>query len=277
MAAPGDVLNIGPVGGRNHFMAQTAPTGGVDTVNYTQDDIAGGLNISPYFTLNGSGTAVQFYARADAPKTSGSASGARSELRETNPDGSYITFSPFDGGTHYIKGKSKITHHPTSGVDIANIGITLAQLHNGNSDRLTFRTQIVSSTMRLRYRVNGSSVSGGSPSSLEIVPAGQANIINVEFPWMMKIYGGNGTTCTAEFYVNNMATPWHTSTALNSTGVTSEGWYFKAGNYNNFDTANVSATEYGQTELRDLEHWHTGWPTPVVGATTSSWFPFFAQ
>lgn len=260
-------LKIAGTGGWNHFDVQVARTGDTDPLYKSQADIEGGYDETPYFT--DTGTAVQFYARADAPKTSAGAAGARCELREVNPDGSDMGFDPFDGNTHYIKGKSKITAHPTD--TTANIGVVVAQLHNGTTDRLAFRTQMVSSSLRLRFRVNGSSVNGTSSGSPEIVTAGAGNIVGVEFDWEIRVYGGNGTTCTVDFYINGAV--WHTSTALVSTG--SASWYFKTGCYNNFEAADVGATDFAQVELRSLEHWHTGWatvaaPFPTVVSTATS-------
>ena len=277
MPTPGSILNITSLPGGNHFSVQVAPTGAPDYVVHSMDEIAAGYDESPYFTANGAGTAVQFYARADAPTTSG-ATTARCELREADESGNDIAFSPFDGNMHRIKGTSTITHHPTSGTSIDGIGIVLAQVHNGNRDRLSFRTQFVSGTLRLRWRENGAAVWQGtnttsSSGTTQEVASGTANATGtniwnssgtISWPWEIQIYNGNGTTCTVDFYVNG--TLWRRNTAFTNTDAGFEStWYAKAGCYNQFNASNVAATEYGQVELRGLEHWHTGWPTPSVG------------
>lgn len=284
MATPGSILNISTAPGRNHFSVQISRSGDADIITKTCGEIAAGYQEPTYFVPNGANTAVVFHAPADGPKTD-NGSGAREELREAGEDGSDNAFNPFDGNMHRFKGTSTITHHPTyTGTSMDNTGITLAQLHNGNEDRLTFRTQFVSGTLRLRYRENGTSVTGTSSGSLEIASgtadSSGTNIWNSSgtksWQWEMQVYSGNGTTCTADFYINGSL--WRRNTAFNNTDGVGTTWYFKAGCYNQFDATKVSSSEYGQVELKSIEHWHTGWATPISGGTTantSGLMPFF--
>ena len=273
MPTPGEILNIGPNSGQMHFSVQVAEEGASVIDTYTQDDIAAGLDLDPYFTDNTAGDAVQMMAPADGPTTTGSTF-ARCELRELDQAGNNITFDPYDGDEHILAGEIKITHHPTNAVN--GIGIVLAQLHNGNRDRLAFRTQMVTpaNTLRLRYRENGAAVWQGTNTTsgnVEIVTAGAANIVNVWFRYKIHIHSGNGLSgtsgrCTADFYINDVL--WRSNTSFFDTANDNDpaGWYFKTGTYNQFTAAQVGTSEYGQVELRNLYQWHTGWPEP--GATT---------
>lgn len=284
--APGTLLNIAGLAGRNRFAAQLARTGDTDILVKTQDELADGYSESPWLVTNAAGTAVRLRAPVDGPTTAGT-SFTRAELRELDLTGANMKFNPYDGGRHYLKGKLTITHHPTSGADIANIGIVTAQLHNGNRDRLAWRTQYVSGTLRDRYRENGSSVWQGTDTTsgnLEIVPnpnATGSNIIGVEFPFMLDVHDGDGTSCIADFYINDLTTPWRRNTNFFDTAFDNhpDGWYFKCGAYTQFTSANVASSEYGEVQLRDLEHWHTGWPTPVpfMPWERSQFMPFLAS
>lgn len=290
MATPGSILNISTAPGRNHFSVQVSRVGDADIITKSCGQIAAGYQEATYFVPNGANDAVVFHAPANGPTTEG-ADAAREELREAGEDGQNNTFNPFDGNMHRIKGTSTITHHPTSGSNLTNIGITMAQAHNGNADKLTFRTQIVSTTMRLRYRENGSSVPTGTNTTdttggaLEIAGgtanSSGTNIWNssgtISWSWEIQMYDGNGTdTCTVDFFINGSR--WRRNTAFQDEDG-SNTYYFKAGCYNQFNTTNVSSSEYGQVELKNLEHWHTGWATPISGGTTantSGFLPFFS-
>lgn len=271
-ATPASILNIGTTAGRNHFGGQFSRSGDASIITKTCAEIAAGYAEPTYFVPNAGGTAVVFRAPADGPTTSGS-SFARAEVREAGEDGLNYAFDPMDGKVHYIKGTSAITHHATSGTDIDGTGIVLAQLHNGTTDRVAFRTHYVNGTMRQRLRINGSTVTGSVGGSNEIASgtadATGSNIWNpagtILWPWMIKLYGGDGTNCTCEFWVNNAL--WHSTTDLVSTG--SASWYFKAGCYLQYNTSNVAASEYGEVWLRGLEHWHTGWATPGSGGSSA--------
>jgi hypothetical protein len=230
--SPGSILNIGP-GAANHFDVQVAPTGAGSIATHTQAEIAAGYTEDPYFksVSTPQGPAVEFYARLDAPTTSGSLY-SRSELREVTADGSNMGFD-INVGTHDYHGFSRVIHSPPTKPDIV-----MAQIHNGNADRVALRTQIVSGTTRLRLRVNGSSVNGDITNPY-------VNGTWVE--WRFLIQDGALTV-----WVNDMVTPFYTAAAGVFTPVTPlESWYGKAGCYNQ-SQAGVDdvGTEYGQTQLR---------------------------
>lgn len=241
--SPGAVLNIGSGGGQNHFEVQVAPTGGGAVVIHTQAEIEAGYDEDPYFTtIEGSPNRVQFYARLDAPVV-GSSAFSRSELREVDASGNDLAFNALSG-THVMSGRTTITHLPPVKPEII-----IAQLHNGDTDRVSIRTQLVSGTIRLRCRINGSSVAPDFASPYTV---------GTEFQWKIELVDG-----TANIYYNDMVTPIVTSTAL-VPSAHPDAWYFKAGMYNQ---SNVAAgdvgTEYGQAELRDLTVSHTAGPTNV--------------
>lgn len=250
MATPAELLNIGAAAGQNHFAVQVAREGDASVLVKSQADLAGGYDETPYFTPNGNDTAVQLNAPVDGPTTDGS-SFARCELREVNPDGSNAGWNPFTG-THYVRGRTRITHLPASGK-----AIVLAQLFNtaASADRVSIRTQLVSGTVRLRVRINGTSVAGGPGASLDVYPPGEANLLGREFEWMIKVVAG-----VLSVYIDDLDNPWVTSSALVNTG--GPTWYFKAGCYNQSNQSTEAATEYGAVELRRLQHWHTGWAAP---------------
>jgi len=240
---PATVLNIGTAPGKNHFSVQVAPNGGSTFVTKTQADIAAGYNEDPYFKVVNSGgiNRVQFWARADGPTTSGS-SFARSELRELDLNGTNMGFDAKDGGVHQLHFRARVTHLPPDDSEVC-----IAQLHNGDTERLAIRTTSNGDgTCRLVGRANGS----------QIVVFADNYVPNTEFEGMLEIVAGE-----ARFYYNNMNVPAATSNALVSTG--SSSWYQKVGNYNQFNETSASATEYASTEIRDLWHWHTGWPVPT--------------
>lgn len=239
---PGALLRIGPGAGLNHFKVQVSPEGAPDVVEHKQDEIAAGYAEDPVFTLNADETAVQFSVRMDGATTSGSIY-PRSELRELNPDGSNIAFDPFTGD-HYMTGRSRITHLPP-----AKPEVVVAQLHNGDADRIAIRTQVISGQTMLVVRVNGSAV-----TPRLAVPY----ILGTEFQWKIQVTDG-----VAHVFYEDMTTPVITSSALvpTSGGAT---WYFKAGAYAQSNETTDAPNETCAVELRDLEHWHTGWPAPAA-------------
>lgn len=244
--AAGDVLDIGPAPRTNHFSVQLADPNGAAIETHDQDEIAAGYGFYPWLWGNPAGDRVTMRAPVGGPVTSG-ASSTRCEWRELNADGSNIAFDALTG-THVLHGRSTIRHAPPN-----NPGIVLAQLHNGSADRLTFLTQRVAAypdptgTWRLRFRLNGTSVAG------ELVPAGIANIQDVDFEWKIEIASN-----VARFYLGDMVTPVYTSGAAALTSTGSASWYFKAGCY--LQTPASGATddllEYGEVEIRDLWHSH---------------------
>lgn len=244
--SPASILNIGTRSGQTHFGLQVARDGDASSTTKSQADLAAGYEESPYFVTNAAKTAVSMRASVNGPLV-GSSSYARCELREAGLTGTDFLFDALDSGTHRLHGRTSITH-----LMAVKPEVVVAQLHNGTTDRVAIRTQLVSGTIRLRIRINGSTATldaGGTDLYNPYVPG-------TEFEWMIEMVNG-----TLKVYVNDMVTAKVTSTALTTTG--SASWYFKAGVYlqsqNGVD--GDSPTDYGSVELRDLWNWHTGWPT----------------
>lgn len=249
--APGTILGVGPNSTQNHFNVQLSRRGDPDILIKTQEDIRAGYNEDPWFTANSNNSAVQLYAPVDGPTTSGSTS-ARCELREVFDDGSDMGFDALTG-THTFHGRSKIVHDPPVLPDIV-----LAQLHNGSSDRVAIRTQLVTGTRRLRIRINGSSATLDA-GGLDVQ---NPYVVGTEIEWKIELTSG-----TVRVYVDDMVTAKVTSTALVTTG--SSSWYFKAGCYIQTTTTSDLASEYGEVELRDLQVAHSS-PDTTAPATTGS-------
>lgn len=233
---PATVLNIGYEPNQNHFLVQTAPTGGSAIVSRSQDEIINGYSEDPYFKTVGTQSPfrVQLWARMDAPSTSGS-SFSRSELREVDQTGANFKFDALTG-THELHGRTKITHLPPNKPEIV-----IAQLHNGDFDRVAIRTQVISAQTKLLVRINGSAV---TPRFAE------PYVLGTEFEWKIRLVNG-----TVYVYYNDMTTPLITSTALVQT-THPDGWYWKAGAYNQSNETIDSPTEWGSVELRDLAASH---------------------
>lgn len=253
--APATVLNIGPGAGQNHFSVQVAPDGGsVET--HSQAEIAAGYSDPVHFHTTPDGW-VRFQPSAAGPTTAGSAY-ARDELREADAAGGDIAFNALVG-EHIMQGRTRINHVPTNDADVA-----IAQLHNGDSDRIAIRTQMFSNgTVVLGVRING---------TLHATRLQNPWVPGSDFTWKIRISSG-----TAEVYYNNMTTPVITSTALVQT-TNPAGWYFKAGAYNQFNTTETGATsltvpadEYSQVDLRELSVSHTAPVAPVVGTAGGTW------
>jgi hypothetical protein len=235
-ATPAGILNIGTGTGQNHFALQMARSGDAAITTYSLADLAAGYSETPYFVPTADAARVQFWVQADAPTTSGT-SFPRSELREVNADGTNMGFDA-NTGEHILEGRSTVTHVPD-----ADPEVVFAQLHNGSTDRIAIRTQLVSGTTRGRVRVNGTSVHEfANPYT-----------VGTEVHWKIRLVNG-----AVEVYIGNMTTPAYTAAAgtlAATTGVTT--WYFKAGAYAQFDETTVAATEYTSVELRGLTTSHS--------------------
>lgn len=238
MTAPGDVLDIGPTPHTNHFSVQLASPDAAAIETHDQDEIAAGYRFYPWFVGDSVGATVRMRAPVSGPITSG-ASSTRSELRELTAAGANQGFDPFVG-THILHARIRALHLPPNLPDTV-----FAQLHNGSTDRVAIRSQLVTGTTRLRARVNGSSLTP------EIDNWG-AGGLGSEFEIKLQIVAG-----FLSIFYNDMSTPLYTSNALVSTG--SPSWYFKVGCY--LQTPATGATddpsEYGEIEIRDLWHSHT--------------------
>lgn len=230
---PGDLLDIG-VSRSNHYELQAAG------VTHSQDEIEEGYSEDPYFVVTPDGTAVQFYTPLDAPTTPNSRY-PRSELREVEADGSKMRFDPFTG-VHRLSGRTRITHLPPGKPEVV-----IAQLHNGDKDRVAIRTQVISGDIRLVVRVNGHAVEPHLENPYEV---------GTEFGWMIEIDNGRLSVYYAQGD-NPLPPTWIiTSDALKPTGDDPPKWYFKAGAYAQSNADTDDPTEYVAVELRDLHTEH---------------------
>ncbi len=248
---PEHILNIGPGGTENYFNLQYARPGDADISIASLSDIAAGFQDTPYFYTTPDDQRVHFEARLDAPLTSGS-SFSRSELRQVDALGNNFNFDAMSG-SYSLSGTTTITHLPPVKPEVV-----IAQLHNGSSDRVAIRTQLVSGTIRLRVRINGTSVTPELANPY---------VVGTEFSWKIEVidgtvnvYYGTGTTLPG--------TPTVTG-SLVSTG--SPSWYFKSGLYNQSNTAAGDiATEYGAAELRNLVYSQSSPTIPADAALTGA-------
>lgn len=244
---PRDVLNLGTGVGKNHYYLQAAVDGESSYRAITLPELVGGFELSPYFqtvTDGGGVERVRLRASVGGPTTSGTKY-ARCELRELDQAGNNIAFAPASG-THRQLGKSTIEHLPTNKPETV-----IAQLHDGNRDRIAIRTQAGpgGSGNKISVRVNGSVSSPGWQATANYV-------LGTEVSWKIECVSG-----TWRVYIDDMTTP-KVTVAHSAIVSSSTSYYFKAGNYLQSEpTVNDAPTEYGSVLLRDLMHWHTGWTT----------------
>jgi Chondroitinase B/Alginate lyase/Glycosyl hydrolases family 16 len=218
------------------------------TVFYSDNVITGTYSSNGVSTTSGVGPAtptgtgggtpsVQFRVRADSATTAGSST-PRCELRETRDDGTEMAFDALSG-EHALHTRARITHLPA-----ADPEVIVAQLHNGvTGDRVSIRTQLVSSQIKLLCRINGSQV---DPRFDESYTVGD------EFEILIKVLDGG----LVEVYYQGSTIPIVTG-QLESSGA-GASWYWKLGAYAQFDESTVSSTEYVTVEHRDLWVTHGG-------------------
>lgn len=271
-------LNIGTASGKNHFLLQAAFPGYSDITQLTQADIIAGWNTDPEFhavTDSWGRPGVQMHVGVSAPTTDGSTF-PRVELRELSTDG--VTLMAFDATTqeHWLRGRTKIGH-----LAATKPTLIMGQIHDGATgvgDLLAINTQLSGGRIQLQLRVNGSASNLPHPY-LDIAPGD-------EFDWMIYINAGAWSV-----FFNDLGTPYYTKAqfdALVALGTRTDPfvwsgaseYYFKAGAYSNSNTASEGGdtTQFMQDELRYLQHWHTGWPTPSPAITlpaTAQFAPFF--
>lgn len=242
-ATPAQILNIGTGATQNHFAVQIAPTGGSTYETHDQAEIAAGYTDPNHFFVTADGW-VGFKPRADGPTTSGTTY-ARDELRELNADGSNAKWDAL-AGEHILQGRTRIIHTPANDPDVV-----IAQLHNGDADRIAIRTQMLSTgTVVLGVRVNG---------SLHATRMQNPWVSGSEFDWKIRLING-----ACEIYYNDMVTPLITVPAGTLVQTTDPaGWYWKTGAYNQFEPTatgatglSVSSTEYSEVHLKSLSVQH---------------------
>ena len=255
VATPGALLNIGTGTKQNRFELQTAHIGDGAITTISVATLNGGFTDDTIFT-NADGSGVVFAVQEGAPLTSVDAGGARSELREMALDG--VTEMAFDAtlNDNWIMGSSRVTAGPDGHLN----GVVIAQMHDTSSDNIEICTQLSGGVIKLLCRINGTSV--GMP----VLNALYMTDINTPGPWVdWKIRVGS---FGYKIYINDFTNPIIDSTTSGMPALTLSGLcYFKAGVYTQCkDTDIVDPNRYSKVELKNLKHWHTGWPDPTAKA-----------
>lgn len=232
--APATVLGIGAGGSQLHALLQTPITDGAgSTLVKTLADLVAGYSNDPKFKSTADALWVHFEAALTDPLYAGAGSGARCELRETDASGTAYGFDATTG-KHRLSGRSRIaTIAASSDVGGTNgQGMVIAQCHNGTTDRITLRTQLISNQVKLLTRVNGT----------EAIRHSESYAANTQFEWALE---SDGNTVKIYYGAVGAMTLVYQSTpgVLVSTG--SASWYFKAGVYNQITTgAGFNAVEH---------------------------------
>jgi hypothetical protein len=184
---------------------------------------------SPYYTMNSTGTGVQFQVFMNGGRTSTNTKYPRSELREyaTGSTSTKAAWNP-NSGTHVMRGKTKILHYAPEKQEVC-----VAQAHSADDDTLMLKTRNATEWV---ISLNGTiqSTSMGTFA------------LGTEVAWELRIVNG------APSVLINGVQKW--SASASAAAYPSSGFYWKTGCYaqqNSTDQANP-ATEYCRTELRDL-------------------------
>lgn len=239
-ATPATVLNIGTGAGQNYFALQLSRPADSTIATIGLTEIAAGFSESPRFATTSDGQRVHFEATVGGPTTAGSPS-TRCELREVNAAGANISWDPLSG-EHDMQGITTITALPPTNPD----AVICQTFSDGlSADLCSIRTQLVSGTIRLRFRFNGVSV-----ATPQIIAPYATNI---EFAWRTRIVGGVIEAYWSTGGATLPATPQIVTAQIPATAT---NCYFKSGMYNQSTTAQDAGTAVGASELRDLRVTH---------------------
>lgn len=244
---PGDLLNIGQANGKVHFGWDIAEAGASERVLYPPSDLANGLDLSPEFTTDG--TWVRCQAQADAPTTSGTGF-PRSEGREYAPGGdTTLGFNPKDGNTHWIRFRARIVQHPL----VNNVGVCTGQLHSAQDDIVMVRSRVVSGVNTLVLRVYDPEID----NTVDVLTLDSSYSFNDVYDLMFLIHGDY----VYVFYQDFTQYVYRFETSLLPTLST---YFFKMGAYIQFNetTSGISATDVGRADVKNANHFHTGWTAP---------------
>jgi hypothetical protein len=242
---PGTAHNIGKAAGQNSFNLGVGFDGdatyGSTHHDFSRDEIEAGLVVPGYYELNAAGDVVMS-AHPGGGKTSNKTKYSRVEYRELERDGT--TKMAFDAskGRHYMKGRSAV-----DSLSGPKPEMVIAQLHDAADDRAMI------------YRRNATTVQAKIGDAIVATLDSGAALTEYD-DWMIEIVDG-----TINFYWNNMTTPAYSQAAFTSSAT---GMYFKAGAYMQWNLDNGDST-IGHVRLLNLEHWHTGWPSPSRPASQS--------
>lgn len=228
-ASPADVLGLGFGPGFAPFSLQTALPGDPEPLFVSLDELLDGWSAPGVFEVTPDGQRVRLSQRTDAATTSGS-SFARTEFREEARDGTKAAWDALKG-SHRMWGVTRIVHAAD-----AYPAVVIAQLHNGDRDRMALRTQVFSDgSTRLVLRINGTVT--GIPMIANPYPR------DVDVAWELAVVNG-----VPEATVAFPGTAWgyRHNEPLVSTG--SPSWYWKAGCYNQAN-AMTAPNDYFAVEM----------------------------
>lgn len=235
---PADILGIALALGRNYFNVGIGrATGHTD---YSLATVAGGYSASPGFETVGD--EVVFQAPANAKTTSDKTKYGRAELRETNQDGSLASW---DGrkGAHQMSGRSRVLYAPAK-----RPWICFTQIHDAKSDLVRFQTE---SDGNGGLKLVARNTPPGSKTE-KVTTIRPSYRFGDPINWAWYISGGQGY-----LYVDGVR--------VLSFPAGEAGLYFKAGDYNQFNTSQVAAAEYGRVALSNLfvRHSPSVFPPPT--------------
>lgn len=210
--------------------SNTSGTSDGNTNNATEIDqpALDNYELNPEFTNSGCDY-VQFRAHAGGATTNGSGY-PRSELREMVADGSDEIEWSSGSGTHEMEVRLRVTHLP-----VEKPHITIAQIHDGDDDVITFRLE----GEKLFMEIDGSdgSTADSSYSLGEIV--------------------------TLKFVVsNNQTRAYYNGSLVETLNQSYSGAYFKTGAYvqsacgGSNDVDGESCSAYGEVEIFDVSVSH---------------------
>lgn len=252
-ANPGEALWIGAAEGKNHYNVGIGNTasGTAEHTDFSQSDIEGGYSQNPEFEMTADRLAVIFRINAGAGKTSANTKFPRTELREFLANGT--TRAAWDGrtGSHYMKGRSRITAFSDG-----RPWICFFQIHDASSDLARVQTEGTAGQTTGLDLVCRRTPPGGS----EIKTVIGSYSINTWINWEMRIDSGR------------LRVIIDSATVLDVTGMGNTGCYFKHGCYLQDNVADYGATSasYGQveTEAGSFVTWHTGYSNPTTPVFT---------
>jgi hypothetical protein len=235
-------------------------------VDQGMDKIIAGFIDSPYFVPNAAGNAVQFEVFANGGTTSSTTSHPRSELRELLADGvSKAAWVTGTGKTHVMTGTSTVTHLPADAEakGTPKPQICFAQIHDGAGDVVRLQVENSGSTPSdspggngvANLHIVGHTHSPNGGTSTEVKTSLQSSYtIGSAIDWKIEVIN---TTC--KLYIGGVVKFTFT--------ISGTGFYFKAGDYQQFSTAvtnaqgnpdgGYAATSFARVELKNLVVTHT--------------------
>lgn len=239
---PGSILNIGPIPGQNHFNIGIGYTSG--HVDKSQALIAAGFSEPGYFELSPVSGWVRCSVPLDGKTTSANTQYARVELREMQEDGTTKASWNAGSGMHRIHITSKLIKAPP-----VKPQLVFCQVHDAEDDVAMILCKLSGSNIQIVARKGDTQVvvMDSNYDTVAGLPGGQ---ITVGF----EVEDGE-----LRYYFNDLDTPVYTTT------LTGTGMYFKAGAYAQSNTT-IDSLSNGPfiVDIKELEHWHTGWATPAI-------------